>query len=289
MQAAEVRRNYIKRLQAYRDVGGKIVWTFHNLIPHECNFRQTVRRLRKELGQLSDLVLVHNVASIAEILNQTELADTSRIRVLPHPAYLDVYEPAEKTISLAGSTPALPRTLVCFGMVREYKNLPKLFDKLPHDFMHANTLALHVMGQPIRTASLGDQLLTLAQNREEIQLFLTSTPQNKVADTLRSYAGVLLPYHRILASGVAVLALSLGIPVIAPRIPAMEELFPSCAHSLLYNPNSDKDLRRAVLHLGEMTTETRRHIAKAYLSRAYSQHPQLISCSLGSLYDEILT
>lgn len=287
-QAGKLRRNYVAQLKRYVDLGGKVVWTIHNIKPHEWRFTGTFLSLRKDLAALSSLILVHSQHAASMLQAQIGAADMSKVRVLAHPTYFDVYEPAEKTIELAGQPPAHPRTLLYFGLVRAYKGIPEMLRKLPHEFMVKHDLALRICGHPMRAESFLDDLLAQCDARPEIECRLESIPTPEVADLLRSCAGLILPYHKVLTSGVAVLSLTLGVPTVAPKTPAMEELFPESSHHLLFNPRSSNDLRRAVLALANMSPEMRMRISQDYLERAQACHPRIISRRLGAIYDKLL-
>lgn len=288
VEAVRLRREYIAKLKRYVAMGGKIIWTLHNIKPHEERFVQTFLSLRKGLASLSHRILVHNQAALFTLQEQTELTDLSKVVVLPHPTYFDVYESASRTRELAGSAPAQPRTLLHFGMVRAYKGIPDLVRKLHPEFMARHQLTLHICGKPHRAESFLDDLLTQTQNRPNIKYSLGSVSADRVADLLRSHAGLIIPYHNVLTSGVSVLSLTLGVPAIAPDTLAMRELYPESSHHLLFNPHSPGDLRRAVLALVNMPADTRQRIAQDYIDCALKAHPALISEKLGIVYDELL-
>jgi len=286
--AVKVRRAYIDKLRRYEKLGGKIVWTLHNIKPHEARFVQTFFALRRDLAELSHRILVHNQAAISVLHAQTGWEDLSKVAVLPHPAYLDVYEPIDRTRALLGQAPVYPRTLLHFGMVRAYKGIPSLVRSLSPKFMAQHQLGLHICGQPHRADSFLNDLLEQTRGRPEIRYSLASVPDEEVADLLRSYAGLVIPYHNVLTSGVAVLSLSLGIPTVTADTPAMRELYPESSHHLLFNPRSPNDLRRAVLALVDLPAEMRQQISRDYFERAFATRSEVISQKLGGIYDDVL-
>lgn len=287
-EAMRLRQEYIARLRHYVGMGGKVVWTLHNIKPHEGKFVQTLFTLRKELASLSHRILVHNEAALETLKHQTGLTDLSKVTVLPHPTYFDIYEPSAQSQKLAGKMPVYARTLLHFGMVRAYKGIPDLVRKLAPEFMAQHRLALHICGQPHRADSFLDNLLSQTEGRSEIKYSLDAVPTEAVANLLRSHAGLIIPYHNVLTSGVAVLSLTLGVPTIAPNTLSMRELYPKSSHHLLFNPRSPKDLRRAVLELVDMSAHVRKRIAQDYMKQAFEVRPSIISNALGAIYDELL-
>jgi glycosyltransferase involved in cell wall biosynthesis len=285
--AGQARRQYVSRLRRYIAAGGRVVWTFHNSHPHECRFQRTIQGLREDIISLAERILVHNMAAHDFLRASYGLTDSNKVRILRHPSYLGTYEPVNNTVRHAGLAPLHKRRLLCFGHVRPYKKLPKLLDSLPETFMQAHGLSLQILGKPVRADTLVAELHELTAQRPEIQLQFDSVPTAEVAQVIRSFAGLIVPYHEVVTSGVAVLGLTLGVPTIAPDIPAMRELFPKETHHLLYKPRSIKDLQRAVLDLANMSDTQRRQLAWEYLQQAFSFHPRLISGQLGAIYDEL--
>lgn len=288
-KAVKIRKDFIAKLRRYVALGGKVVWTVHNVKPHEWRFVQTFITLRRELSVLSHRILVHNHAARVLIQEQTGLDDLSKVLIVPHPAYFDCYEPQDKTLACAATPVAHPRTLLYFGFVRAYKGIPQLVKKLSPEFMARHGLALHICGEPMRADSFLTDLVAATSDRAEITLQLSKVPGEELADLLRSYAGVVIPYHKVVSSGVAVLALTLGVPTVAPDTEAMRELFPESSHQLLFNPRSVMDFRRAVLALMEMSPDCRSRIAQDYIEAALKISPQKVSAMLGEIYDELLS
>lgn len=286
--AIRERREYIQKLKRYVGRGGKVVWTLHNIVPHERRFIRSFLALRKDLAKLAHRILVHNRYALSILQQQTELIDLAKVKVLAHPSYFDVYEPADTTIKSAGREPDNPRTLLHFGMIRAYKGIPGLINELPEAFMEQHQLKLRICGKPLRADSLLAELLAYSKNRPDIICNFESVPSSDVANLFRAHAGLIIPYHDVLTSGVAVLALTLGVPTIAPNTPAMADLFPDSAHQLLFNPESSEDFRRAVLFLVNMPAETRSYLGRSYVERALSFHPKIISNELGAIYDNLL-
>jgi beta-1,4-mannosyltransferase len=61
---------------------------------------------------------------------------------------------------------------------------------------------------------------------------------------LRAADAVVLPYRDVLTSGSAILAMTFGLPVVAPRIGCLPEALDGC--SILYDPDRPPGLRAAL-------------------------------------------
>jgi beta-1,4-mannosyltransferase len=112
-------------------------------------------------------------------------------------------------------------TLLFFGGIRPYKNVPRLLDafrQLPGDHIQ-----LVVAGLP----SLGvtaQQLEQQAQVDPRVSLDLTFIPEADVPKFMAAADLVVLPFHSILNSGSVLLALSHNRAVLAPRMGALPEI-----------------------------------------------------------------
>lgn len=287
-EADDVRRDYVLKLKRYVARGGKLVWTVHNAMPHEQRAVRAFISLRRSLASLADIILTHNRAGVELLRNQAKLNDFSRVRILPHPSYLGVYEPTERTVAKCGLEPVCAKSLLHFGLIRDYKGLPKLLDWLPPEFMESNSLALSIHGRSLLSEMSLASLNKMCATRTDVKLTLSSVPSAAVPDTLRAHAGLLIPYDNTLTSGVALLALTFGVPTIAPRTQTMLDLFPESVHPLLFHPGSGEDFRIRVLMLANLTCSQRKKIARDSVQKAQLYHPQQISKSLGEIYDALI-
>jgi glycosyltransferase involved in cell wall biosynthesis len=286
--ARRARDAYLEQLGEYCRAGGTLVWTVHNLLPHELKYVQTFTTFRRRLAALASRILVHNEYAIEMLARQVGGLDRSKVRVLPHPSYLGEYEPVDATLAGIGSPPADPDKLLFFGKIRAYKGVPGLLKKLPASFTAAHGIRLEIRGQPLRAGSVIQEIETLARDRTELAFDFRRVAASAVPQMFRSVGAVVLPYNRFLTSGVAVLGLTLGIPVVAPDVPQMRELFPSSCHGFLFQPRSVKALHRSILTALRLSADSRRSIAEKSIRRAQQYSPRVISAQLGQIYDEAL-
>jgi glycosyltransferase involved in cell wall biosynthesis len=283
-EARSAKDYFVKRTRYFQKLGGKVLWTVHNLMPHELEHVDIFLGLRQELADIADHILVHNLEAINVLADQITF-DSRKIRYLPHASYQGVY-PAP-TEADAGVKPS-PRTLLAFGKVRRYKGFDTLLDLLPPAFMKSNKLSLKIVGQPLETETFGEELTARAAGRKDVTLDFRVVPDDEVSALLTSAGCVVLPYERFLTSGVALLCLSAGALVVAPAAPSMKELLPPSCHRLLYKAGDIVDIQRAVLECVTLTDEERNAMVQDSLSRANYLRPERISRQLGEIYDRLL-
>jgi len=242
---------YVACLLGARALRYRLVWTVHNALPHE---RHPVDRLLRWVLVHAARVVVHGAAARAELPRAARGAE-----VIPHGHYIGVYpdtvepEEARRRLRLPPDAPVF----LCFGQVRAYKgvvDLVRVFAALPDP-----ALRLVVAGRPATEAD-GRAVAAAAGADPRIRADLRHVADEDVQLYFKAADWVVLPYRDVLTSGTAVLALSFGRPVIAPRRGCLAEL---AAHrcGLAYSPDEPAALARA---LGEaIRTDTRPLRARA--------------------------
>ncbi|MET4098106.1 beta-1,4-mannosyltransferase [Agrococcus sp. UYP10] len=184
----------------------KIVRTLHNREPHEPGSlieRWFIRRLDR--------------ATVSTVLlsPSTEAAGPGK-HVIPHGHYRE-WEPYK-----LDAPPAKTRSMLLFGSLRRYKGIEDAiaaFKALPPaercTFVIAGAPADPAYEHDIVAAATGDPRITVDARR---------VPDRALAQLVASAACVVLPYRDFYNSGAALLALSLGTRIVAPRTPSSELL-----------------------------------------------------------------
>ena len=108
-------------LRACRALGLRLVWTAHNVLPHEPVFADDVAA-RRALVRASDLVLAHSPAALAELAALGAVAAAER----GHPARPAAPGAARPPRCAARRRRTGPRRFLFFGRVQEYKGVEDL-------------------------------------------------------------------------------------------------------------------------------------------------------------------
>lgn len=200
--AATLLRLGLRRARGTRRV---VVRTVHNLEPHEGQ-APAVRRA---------LVAVDRATRGWIVLNaHTPPPGPGPVAVIPHGTYTQWFAGAPEPA-------AVPGRIAYVGLVRPYKGV----DDLVRAFRSTDetALTLHVCGQP-QDAAAADALRALAGDDRRISLDLRHLPDADLAREVREAELVVLPYRAMHNSGAALLALSLGRPVLVPRNAVTDDL-----------------------------------------------------------------
>jgi glycosyltransferase involved in cell wall biosynthesis len=216
-EAAAAVAAFVRLLGAFRGAGGRLVWTVHNVVPHDARFGEHEIALARCLAANADVVHVLNPATAAAVAPYYEL-DPSRVVVIEHSSYLGVYP---DTMSRARARRRLglkPRhkVLVSLGQLRPYKGLDRLVDTF--ELMRADDrrLRLLVAGRPGRGPAMRALVQRITHTPGTVSRF-KRLPDQRLQVWLRAADLAVLPYTDILNSGSFLLAETFGLPVVATR------------------------------------------------------------------------
>jgi glycosyltransferase involved in cell wall biosynthesis len=220
-----------------RQRGTRVVWTIHDLGPHESP-HPWLERLFWPLF----LPMVDGFITLSEHARQDALDRFPILRsvpgtVVPHGHYRPAY-PDPMTKEAARGEWRLPPegpTAVFIGRIRPYKNVVPLV----RTFRQLDTDAhLLVAGNP-SDDTLADHIRTAAEGAERIHLALRFIPEKRLPSVVAAADLVVLPYEDILHSGSALLALSFNRPVLVPAQGAMGELQSEVGEEWVYTYEGD--------------------------------------------------
>jgi len=240
----------------------RIVWTAHNIMPHERSpgFGDVIARY--SLARLANHIIVHCHA--AAHLLQKAFGTKDNIHVIPHGHYMGWYSghPSKSEARAHFNIPDSDYVYLYFGAIRPYKGLEKLietFKQLPNG-------RFIIAGKP-HNAQVESLIRQLSEEDSRISLHLSFIPDQMVTHFFSCADAVVLPFTDVLTSGSAILALSLGKPVIAPTIGCLPELIMGSA-GLLYDDENPEGLKDALINV-----------------RLQQYHPEEIRGSMMENYD----
>jgi glycosyltransferase involved in cell wall biosynthesis len=205
-------------------LGYRLVWTAHNVLPHEQLFWNDEAAHRR-LGNEADVIIAHNSA-VREQLADIGVTRTP-IKIIPHGSYVGAY-PDTVTRAAARRRLHIPEddtVLLCFGHIRPYKGIEALlesFEALPAG--ERKGLTLLVAGPPADAALVRRLRYMQRKYRQGIKLAIGYVPDDEVQLYFRAADFTVLPYVASTTSGVAVLAFSFDCPIIAPNQTAFSDL-----------------------------------------------------------------
>lgn len=180
-----------------------IVRTLHNLHPHE-DQRPAVRRALTDLDRATDLFVA---------INPTTPLPDGGVRI-PHGHYRDRFALMPRSEPRAGR-------ILYAGMIRPYKGVEGLLSSF--EALDDPSLTLRIVGRP--TADLREAIEgAVARRSDRVSARLDFVPDDDFVAEISAAELVCLPYRELHNSGMVLVALSLGRPVLVPETESMRAL-----------------------------------------------------------------
>jgi glycosyltransferase involved in cell wall biosynthesis len=270
-EARQHGRKFLSTVAALQERGARLVWTVHNVLPHECRFPDEEAAFRQELANRADLIHVM-CERTTELVSTHYTLPRNKILVVPHPGYVDVYPnilDQDRARAELGLKPE--HTVFCFvGGIRPYKRVDALLDAFSSVAGAKPESRLIVVGPPSPFPEVEDLMDRCEADPRIIGNF------NRIPDTdLQLYMNaadvVVLPHREVLNSGSVMLAFSFGRPVIAPARGCVAELLTPDA-SITFDLDDPVGLTQAMARGDELKREHYREAAfKKALAAPMSQ------------------
>lgn len=250
---------FAQRLLLARALRYRVVWTVHEIDPHDrqCRADSVAPRVAARFAQ----VLIVNDEATRGKVSRTLGREPVLIR---HGSFAGVYAPARRPASDVRAELGVDDAsvlILCFGLVRRYKRIEDVVEALALVPPDDRGLVVLVAGQ-VMDAELGDALRVAARDDPRIRLRLTFVPDDEVHELFSASDAVLVTRTDDGTSGVLALALSLGIPVVAADTPGYRELTAGASRCWRFTPGDPAALASVLVE------------AAAELSRARSANPR---------------
>ncbi|MBV8552207.1 MAG: glycosyltransferase family 4 protein [Acidobacteriaceae bacterium] len=224
--------------------GVRILWTAHNLLPHDvCIVPQYDDLSRWLMVRFSARIFVHGPSAAAELARAFP-GVLERVVLIDHGHWVD-YFPRSLSRQAARQKLGLRCTDFVFlfiGLCKPYKDIGKLigaFEQMPREAM------LVIAGKFPDPAY--EREIRAAIDRSQARIILHSgfVPNEDLQLYLRACETVAIPYRDALTSGTALLALSFGRPVVAPALGSLKDVVNNDC-GCLYSPEDPDGLRNAM-------------------------------------------
>ena len=225
-------------------LGYRIVWTVHNLYPHERPFPEMDHAARLTVSRLAHEVIAH--CRYAADATRRLFYRTENLHVIPHGNFIDAYPNriSRKEARRKLGVPEAAFVYLFFGNARAYKGIDRLIKTFRR--VVAEDAVLILMTRWGLNPAYGEEVERMAGRDERVRIFTSSFFENDEFQVYLNAADVVvLPFVDVLTSGTAITAMSFGKPVILPRLGCLPELADDTM-GLLYDPNRPKALGQAL-------------------------------------------
>ena len=244
LQTAGRSLGFLALLEALRRMGVGIVWTAHNLEPHELYHPQWGFTVYRWVARHSNAVIAHS--SAARDALESYYGPLAHCAIIPHGSYIGLYGPMRDRVQsrTALGLPTEGCVFLNLGTLRPYKGLEDFvaaFAALP-ETARGTLLIAGATKDPAYAASLQHQMHTIPGAHFH-QRFV---PDSQVPTYLAAADVVVLPYHSLLSSGMLLWALSYGRPVVAPAFGPVREIVQEGVQGFLFTPGDQASLEAAL-------------------------------------------
>jgi beta-1,4-mannosyltransferase len=248
---------FAARLTAARILGYRLVWTVHQVYPHEPVDRALDRRGARLLARASHLLIAHDHWTAERA--RSELSSRGKkiaIAVVPHGSYIGVY-PEGRPRSEMRSELGLPQdsfVFLCFGELRAYKEVELLLAAFSSVSLPNARL---VVAGNVKAPSVGSALGAASSTDPRVFVLPGFVPEEDVAELFHACDAAVLPRGEPGTSGSLILALSMGLPVVAADVPTTRELTRDGEAGWLFRPHDLSSLSAALERAGSDPSEAR--------------------------------
>lgn len=217
---------------------GRRVGIIHNLIPHEKRFFDVW--LNRLFLNSYDKFVVLSESVKEEVL---ALKPNARVKLIEHPWYDHFGEVRDLMQSKSAlGLDASKKTLLFFGLIRDYKGLDILIEAMNE----LEGYQLIIVGEVYGKDDMYTKLIAKNKQAQNIYFFNEYVSDDRVADFFSAADFVVLPYRSASQSGVTAVAFNFRKPVVATRVGALEALIGESHCGELAEPNSVESLVEAI-------------------------------------------
>jgi beta-1,4-mannosyltransferase len=216
----------VAELDAVRARGHRIVWTAHNVLPHDTRHEVHEIALRRAVIDAADAIHVMTDQTV-RLFDEYVPLPPEKVFSVPHPTYAGAYpdfvsrDEARSELS-AGADDVV---FLLFGSLQPYKGVEELLDAF-------QVLAARPLSRRVRLVvaghapeqAFGNALRVWAAQRDDVTFEISRIPSEEVQYFYRAADVAVLPYRRGLNSGAAMLAVTFGVPVLVPERGGLAEL-----------------------------------------------------------------
>ena len=259
--------SFKERVDRFTSAGGKLMWTVHNLLPHDAEYLDEEMELQQFIADRCSVIHTMSRATDEAMTGILNL-DKSKVLVSPHPSYEGAYEDYvgrhEARMTLGIDSDEI--VYVLLGAIKPYKGVSRFIEGFDEFGASATgRRRLIVAGEP-DTSTDTARLLDVCRQHPNILLDDRKIPANLVQYYLRAADIAVVPYLRVLNSGAALLGPTFGLPVIASRSGSLPEVLDHSFAEFIEASGVDS-VARALRRGDRLLDEEARRAAEAFAQR----------------------
>jgi len=237
--------DFIGKLRELKSGGVRLLWTVHNRLPHRCPFPDAEVSLRRQLAEIVDVIHIMSESTTQDVRDLYRLPEHKLLRA-PHPSYVGAYpmhfdrrfvrydlgfDDGDFVVGMVGS-------------VQPYKGIDSLLATLSSPDSLPPHYKVVIAGPPGQDEESKELALRIRRHHK-VRAIINRLDDQSLARLMTALDVMVLPYRQSLNSGAALLALSFGVPIVAPDIGSFKQLSRQ-GYCLTYDPEEAKGLHSAL-------------------------------------------
>lgn len=268
-------KRFIEQLSRYKSQGSKLVWTVHNIAPHEHKENPIDLAAYQAVIDHADLIVHHCENSVSLLAKKYVVSKETHQIVIPHGHFMGY--PKGISAQAARSKLGLPADALVFlqfGQVRAYKGLDLMlsaFSKLKLKNKHL-MIAGRYSCPPGRNRLLDKLSINIKEKFTRRSTFhLQEVPSNDVQIYMAAANALVLTHTSGLNSGVAILGMSFDKTIIAPDIGCISQVVPRDGN-YLYEAGNELALIQAMENFASGTAQPSSQVSNLSVASNWSWH-----------------
>lgn len=218
----------------------QLVWTIHNLYPHQVKFPKLERFMRMLICRFCNKLIVASESIKRRVMAEFNVP-ASKLFVVKHGHYLGVYKSQGMDFRRIYNISEDAEIYLFLGAIKAYKGVEDLIEA----FNAVKTKQSYLV-----IAGKADQemqtYLKQVKDTENIILDVRFIPNEEIADLISSVDVMVMPYKEITTSGSAILGLSFKKLIVMPNNDFASEYFKEDM-VVGYDPTDPIGLKKAML------------------------------------------
>jgi beta-1,4-mannosyltransferase len=223
--------------------GARVIWTAHNIEPHELYHADLARRAYQAMLQRAHIVFVHSRAAGETLVER--YGRPRRLEIIPIGNWIGLAGPIQaRDISRARlGWPRGVRVVLGLGTLRPYKGFEDLIEAF-RPVANPNTRLL-IAGHP-QDPAYAARLVERCADLPCVQIQSGYVSDAELPYYLAAADVVALPYRKLLTSAMLMWPLSYAAPVVVPAFSPVTELLEDGISGFLYSPQDVRGLSQAL-------------------------------------------
>lgn len=227
----------------------KIVWTAHNLVAHDSKDQEYEHRMIQKLINRCDGIMTLSKAAESALTEKYVVASRTEVRTINHGHYIDCYQnvwkrpEARRHLSISDND----CVLLSLGSIRPYKGSEKLIQVFSEISRENDLLVIagvsNDKGYEERLKKFADDHKSRSEGQIRVCPGLIADSDLQIYFNAADVA--VLPFENVLNSGSLLMAMSFGMPVVAPETGSIPEII-NGKWGFLHEPNNSASLKQAI-------------------------------------------